>query len=924
MKALTDWGRQVASGDEDTSTYETQGPRGMEWWLGFAIAVAASVFVAWNLRPGLWFTDTTPTGGDFGAHVWAPAYLRDHLLPQLRLTGWTHDWYAGFPAFRFYMVVTSLAVVALNAGFSIGVATWAYVAGGIAAVASIWFFWRGHGGRLGARLLACGIGGLAVPAASALVLQTDETRLAVALILWPATAGLVAHRLTLARSRTWRATITTAAIVLAVLVLPMPYGVSLKLLLIAGSVAMPVAAWAMTRLAGASNEAAGLAAVGACLFLFDSSFNIYGGNLLSTMAGEYAYSLAVAVALIFIGVAAKGMTSGNYRFLAGLLLALVGLTHLIVAFFALAVLAALLIAGPWDIVSWKLRLRWTAVVGCFAAGLSLWWVLPFWWHRGLLTDMGWGKDTHYLSALWSRTLFLFGGLSNFPTLQVFVVIAIASAAVLLLRRSHLGSALVLVGVVAAAAFILLPENRLWNTRLLPFYYIAVYLVAAIGVGELIASARIAVKNRVHRLSEQAHEDEFRTQPPADLLSNIVSIAVVGVLAASVFVVLGLPARSLPGGLHDSVTYEYRWGPFRNETPHMAPGWAEYNLAGYETRPSTTGSGGWDEYSAAIEGMDQIGRTIGCGQALWEYDDQRLGGYGTPMAMMLLPHWTDRCIGSLEGLYFESSATTPYNFLTAAEISARPSNAQRGLPYPELDLWTGTDHMQLLGIKYYMAFSQEALAEARNVPDLREIGPIDNTPWVIFEVLNSQPIVGLSRLPVVVEDWDTSEDGWLLLSAAAFLANDEQPLLLVADGPDTWPRVKAPKADDVAHENHFVVRADQIQQLQNEISDMMPHVSVDPTTITGIERDAHTIRFTVDRIGGPVLIKTSYFPNWEVSGADGPWRISPNFMVVIPTSHHISLYYSRGLVETVAVILGVFLVLVTTVALRLSRNRPLLM
>ena len=28
------------------------------------------------------FDDTTPTGGDMGAHVWAPAYLRDHLLPH--------------------------------------------------------------------------------------------------------------------------------------------------------------------------------------------------------------------------------------------------------------------------------------------------------------------------------------------------------------------------------------------------------------------------------------------------------------------------------------------------------------------------------------------------------------------------------------------------------------------------------------------------------------------------------------------------------------------------------------------------------------------------------------------------------------------------------------------------------------------------
>ena len=46
-----------------------------------------------------------------------------------------------------------------------------------------------------------------------------------------------------------------------------------------------------------------------------------------------------------------------------------------------------------------------------------------------------------------------------------------------------------------------------------------------------------------------------------------------------------------------------------------------------------------------------------------------GAYGTPMALMLLPFWTDGCIGSMEGLYFEASGTTPYHFLTTSAMSA---------------------------------------------------------------------------------------------------------------------------------------------------------------------------------------------------------------------------------------------------------------
>ncbi|MEM1333332.1 MAG: hypothetical protein AAGG08_07725, partial [Actinomycetota bacterium] len=53
------------------------------------------------LSPGrdLIFDATTPTGGDMGAHVWAPAFLRDHLLPNFQISGWSMDWYGGIPLY---------------------------------------------------------------------------------------------------------------------------------------------------------------------------------------------------------------------------------------------------------------------------------------------------------------------------------------------------------------------------------------------------------------------------------------------------------------------------------------------------------------------------------------------------------------------------------------------------------------------------------------------------------------------------------------------------------------------------------------------------------------------------------------------------------------------------------------------------------
>ncbi|MDP8986984.1 MAG: hypothetical protein M3N11_01355, partial [Actinomycetota bacterium] len=80
-----------------------------------AVLVAVAVgFTLAQLHPELLVSDTVPSGGDMGAHVWGPAFLRDHLLPQWRLSGWAPDWYAGFPAYHFYMVLPSLAIVALD------------------------------------------------------------------------------------------------------------------------------------------------------------------------------------------------------------------------------------------------------------------------------------------------------------------------------------------------------------------------------------------------------------------------------------------------------------------------------------------------------------------------------------------------------------------------------------------------------------------------------------------------------------------------------------------------------------------------------------------------------------------------------------------------------------------------------------------
>src|SRR3982074_177559 len=104
---------------------------------------------------------------------------------------------------------------------------------------------------------------------------------------------------------------------------------------------------------------------------------------------------------------------------------------------------------------------------------------------------------------------------------------------------------------------------------------------------------------------------------------------------------------------------------------------------------------------------------------------------------------------MEGLYFESSATTPYHFLNAADLSKAPSNPERTLPYKTLDVASGVRHLQLMGTRYYMAFSPEALAQAHANPDLKPVAV--SKPWEIFEVAQSDVVQALHEQPAVIKD-----------------------------------------------------------------------------------------------------------------------------------------------------------------------------
>jgi hypothetical protein len=216
-------------------------------------------------------------------------------------------------------------------------------------------------------------------------------------------------------------------------------------------------------------------------------------------------------------------------------------------------------------------------------------------------------------------------------------------------------------------------------------------------------------------------------------------------------------------------------------------------------------------------------------------------------------------------------TTPFHFLNQSELSAKPSRPQRDLPYTDLDVSRGVDHLQLLGVRYYMAFSDEAVRQAQAEPDLSQVA--DSGPWKMFEVAGSSLVEVLDSEPVVLEGAGAGGREWLEPAVEWYNDPSAQDVLIAADGPAGWAKVSP--------------------------GEVPPRRPAPATTVSGVETSNHTISFTVDRPGAPVLVKTSYFPNWLVDGADGPYQVAPNLMVVVSTATEVTLTYEDIAVDRIA-------------------------
>jgi hypothetical protein len=770
--------------------------------------------------------NTTTNGGDMGAHVYWPKFLAQEWFPNLRVQGWSPDWYSGFPIGQFYFPLP--------------------------------------------------------------------------------------------------------AVLIAMLDVVIPYNIAFKLVVVLGPIGLPAAAYYFGSKLRFPWPAPALFAIVAVRYLFEvrnglddaadkTGWTIYGGNLASTMAGEFSFTIALALALFFVGTLAVYLETGRRGWLPAVLLAGTVTSHIVVAAFAalVSLLVVITYLGRWIISArisaapaWRKAWRISLPVAVIGFLLTATWSLPLVGAQSMTASMRYEKKANWGSFLFGLKAENIDGkwtsTGDWPRpLWLWILVAIAVFAAGWWRRS---STLVLLvsATTFGVLFVVWPEHHIWNTRFAPFYWLLLGFVAAVGAAELCrlvayawvgASdwiregdridylAALAAQRRAlqgtdalhtgpeHRLEgerEDEHEDELESFLPPHLRDDDSAVQRRRHLTMAITIAV---LASVMGG------WSLIW---TGNHQGVGDGWARWNFEGYEAKA------GFDEYKVLMDTMGELEP----GRALWETGHTTSGGeafnnYGGALALELLPYWTDGRIGSMEGLYFESSATMPYHFLAVSRVAERPSNPVRGLDYGSLaDFDKGVEQMRALGVRYYMAFNTATIDKAEANPDLhlvRTLGDLDGQEpkrWNIYEIENWALVAALPYEPIIAEVRGGTTaacfgsnpearqftlDDWECAAAPWWMTGDLD-VPFAADGPAAWQHVDLDDLD----------RADRR--------------ALDPVEISDVVEGVDSISFTVDQIGVPVVVRTSYFPNWEASGAEGPWRISPNMMVVIPKAQHVELRY----------------------------------
>jgi len=312
-------------------------------------------------KPELIFLPTTTSGGDTPSHHYIPYYLKNYLLPKFRITGWSPDWYAGFPFLTFYFPLTYLLIAFLS------------------------YF--------------------------------------------------------------------------------IPFVISFKIVTVLGIFLLPIFTYISLNLMKFNFPIPIIASILSLYFLFSESFTFYGGNIASTLAGEFSYSLSFSLMILLTGALYKGIKENKHLIRNSILLSLMSFSHLYTT-------SVFFFSSAFFLKDWKKKLKYLFLFYFIGFSLISFWLIPFVFKSMYMANMGWIQNKSI------EKLYL-------QPFNLFLPFSLISLIIASIKKDERIFYLLTFILVSLAFFFILPNGHLFNCRYLPFYYFYSLLISSYAIGEII-------------------------------------------------------------------------------------------------------------------------------------------------------------------------------------------------------------------------------------------------------------------------------------------------------------------------------------------------------------------------------------------------------------------------------------------------------
>ena len=693
------------------------------------------------------------------------------------------------------------------------------------------------------------------------------------------------------------------------------YNVAFKLVTVLGSLMLPAALYLFGRLFRFKFPYPQLAAIGAMAFLYMKSFSIYGGNFLGTFAGEFSYSISFALVFIFLATLYRGSENGKFDWLFAInciLLGGIALTHIITLIAVVVIAPSLFLINR----NWKCA-RYIIVVFIIGFFISAFWSLPFVMLVKWTPTMSWSniKDLKSLFPL-----------EIIPALVLGVIGLFFST----IKRDKRVVPITWTIIVFMSVFFTWSGGRLYNARFLPFIFLFIYLLAAYGMSHVYwlfvttfpqkwrkpirikpgSGQRTVLEHEIKTSTEPDKENSMETESGQKFLrevlpertevpevAEVIEVAEVQDSAAGeIKTISHRRTNTRPGfwtifeeklsrkiartdftkfrkGFYKFIVFSFipiivvLAGAGIWAGNPLGPAWARFNFTGFEEKPD------WKTYDALMKYLD----SLPYGRVMFEFNKDIIQKYGTPRSFELIPYWTKQ--PGMEGLLVESSLTAPWHYINQAELSVKPRGTVAGWQVPGRNYEAAMKHLQYMNITYIMACSKEVIADLDSDSRVEFLNKID--PWYFYEIKGKHNYVEImDNIPFryKTEDW----------------LNDMRDWYLNADN----------VANPVIYDDGSANMADFTPINKESLKNVPENPVVGKGEIIYEKVEREKIEFYTTGIGQPHLIKVSYFPNWKVTGAEGPYLVSPSLMLVIPTQNKVTLYYGMTPANRIGVTLSI--------------------